>query len=509
MKLKYILPAFIAMFAALVSCSDEDEVKLLDEVRVSSSYVALPVDGGNNTITVNAVGDWSIDASSVPEWLTISPMNGSKGETSVQFSADKTVDGRTAELLLNCGSVTQRINVIQGLAEVSDATCAEVIAGPESKTYRVTGVVTAIANTSYGNFYMNDGTGQIYIYGTVDASGQYNWAKFGIEVGDEVTVQGPKTTYNGVVELVDATFISVNKSLIKVESSHLVGDEETTVIPLEGGEYQINLSCKGQGVSLDIPEDAKSWLSIQSIQSTSGAATVIVKAAENKGGDRSTKLVFHTTDGKKDYTAELAISQKGAILEVSIAEFNAASVGDTFYRISGVISNVYNEAKGRFYVKDWSGETYVYNMANFADAGVKAGDIVTIVGKRDQYNDVIEMTSAYFESTIPVTEVSIAEFLTKDDSKEVFYMITGTITEIKNSTYGNLYITDGNGNTVYVYGCYSGYGATGDNRKEFLGNNNIVVGDKVTMIGYKATYNGEIEICGGTCFSFEHAVVEE
>lgn len=227
MKLKYILPAFIAMFAALVSCSDEDEVKLLDDVRVSSSYVALSQLGGENTITVNAVGDWSIDAESVPEWLTISPMNGSKGETSVKFSAAEAIDGRTAEIKLNCGKSTQLINVIQGLAVIGDATCAEVIAGPESKTYRVTGVVTAIANTTYGNFYLNDGTGEIYIYGTKDSSGNYNWAKFGIEVGDEVTVQGPKTVYGSVVELVDATFIKVNKSLIKVEAAHVVGDEES------------------------------------------------------------------------------------------------------------------------------------------------------------------------------------------------------------------------------------------------------------------------------------------
>ncbi|MGN1265116.1 MAG: BACON domain-containing protein [Muribaculaceae bacterium] len=508
MKLKYILPAFIAMFAALVSCSDEDEIKLLDEVRVSSSYVALSQLGGENTITVNAVGDWSIDGESVPEWLTISPMNGSKGETTVTFSAAEAIDGRTAEIKLNCGKSSQRINVIQGLAVIGDATCAEVIAGPESKTYRVTGVVTAIANTTYGNFYLNDGTGEIYIYGTVDASGSYNWAKFGIEVGDEVTVQGPKTVYGSVVELVDATFISVSKSLIKVESTQVVGDDEATDVPLEGGQLQVNLTCKGQGVSVEIPEDLKSWLSIESIKNAGTSSTIIFNVARNDGGDRSAKLVFTTTDGKKNYTAETSFTQKGAILEVSIADFNAAPVGDTFYRISGVVSSVYNASKGRFYVKDWSGETYVYNMAGFADTGVKEGDIVTIVGKRDQYGDVIEMTSAYFENTIPVTEISIADFLTKEDSKDVFYMVTGTIAEIANETYGNIYIKDDEGYTLYVYGCYSGYGATGDNRKNFLADNNIVVGDKVTMIGYKDTYKGVIELCGGTCFSFEHVAAE-
>ena len=124
MKLKYILPAFIAMFAALVSCSDEEEPKFLNDLRVSSSYVALSQLGGETTITVNAMNDWSFDAESLPSWLTVSPMNGSKGETTVTFSAPETIDGRITEIKLNCGSNTQLINIIQGLPVVPDATCA-------------------------------------------------------------------------------------------------------------------------------------------------------------------------------------------------------------------------------------------------------------------------------------------------------------------------------------------------------------------------------------------------
>ena len=142
-----------------------------------------------------------------------------QGRLSITFSADATLDGRTAELQLVCGGKTQHINVIQGLSTVSDATCAEVIAGPDSKTYRVTGTVTSIANTTYGNWYLNDGTGEVYIYGTLDAKGQTkNFLSLGLEVGDVVTVEGPKTTYNGTVELVDVTVVSIKKSLIKVDS---------------------------------------------------------------------------------------------------------------------------------------------------------------------------------------------------------------------------------------------------------------------------------------------------
>ena len=153
----------------------------------------------------------------MPSWLTVSPTSGSTGETTVNFSAPAALDGRTAEILLTCNGATQRINVIQGVATVSNATCAEVNAGPDSKTYRVTGTVTNIVNTTYGNWYLEDATGSIYIYGTLDAKGgTKNFLSWGLEVGDEITVEGPKTTYHGTVELLDVTVIKINKSLIKV-----------------------------------------------------------------------------------------------------------------------------------------------------------------------------------------------------------------------------------------------------------------------------------------------------
>ena len=311
-----------------------------------------------------------------------------------------------------------------------------------------------------------------------------------------MTVQGPKTTYNGTVELVDVSVVKVNKSLIKIAEI----DPENAVLPVEGGNFTVKLDNKGNGVYVDIPADAQSWLSIASISGN----TVVFKVAPNEGGDRNTKLVFKTKSGGKDYTTEQTLAQKGAIIACSIADFNAAEVGSTIYRITGVITRVANASYGNYYIRDWSGETYVYgtgSKGDFEAGGWKVGDIVTVIGKRDEYKGTIEMTGSTIENTISVTEISIADFLTQADSKSVYYMVTGTIDEIANETYGNLYINDGAGNRLYVYGCYPGYGATGDNRKGHIAAAGIKVGDQLTMIGYKDTYNGTIELCGGVYFS--------
>lgn len=503
MKLKYLFPLFIATVALITSCTDEDSVTLLDEIQVSSSYVSLPEGGGSATITVTAQDSWTAEKVMTEKdsvkWLTISSMAGSAGETELTFSAPSTLDGRTAEVLLHCAGKTQRINIIQGLPKISEATVEDVKAGPDGKTFRVTGVATSIVNTEYGNWYLTDETGTIYIYGTLDAKGsEKNFLSLGLEVGDEVTVQGPKLTYGSTIELVNVTVIKINKSLVKVDSV------ENEVLPVEGGEFTAYLTCKGQGVSVEIPEDAKSWLSISSIESAGEEVVVKFKAAANAGGDRGTTITFRTTDGSKNYTTQATLSQKGAIVKATVAEFLAAEVGDTQYRLSGVITNITNTTYGNLYLRDFSGETYVYGIQDFQDKGLKVGDIITIVGKRAAFNGTPQVGSAVLESVIPVTAATIAEVLTKPDSSQDYYMVTGEITEVVHESYGRLYLKDGDSN-IYVYGCSPGWGATGDARNNLLATRGIKVGDTLTVIATKGSYQGVAQLANGFYFSHESA----
>lgn len=509
MKLKYLFPLFIATVVLMTSCADEDAVTLLDEIQVSSSYVSIPEGGGSTTITVTAKENWTAEKVTTEkdpvEWLTISSTTGSAGETELTFTAPSAIDGRTAEVLLSSAGKIQRINIIQGLATISEVTVAEANAGPDGKTFRVTGVCTSILNTEYGNWYLEDETGSLYIYGTLDAKGNTrNFLSLGIEVGDEVTIEGPKSTYNGSPQFVNVTVVSIKKSEIKVDSV------ENEVLPIEGGEFTAFLTCKGEGVSVDIPEDAKSWLSISSVESAGTNVVVKFKAEANTGGDRGITLVFRTTKESREYTTETTLTQKGAIVKATVAEFLAAAVGDTQYRLTGVITNIANATYGNLYLRDFSGETYVYGIQDFQEKDLKVGDIITIVGKRAEYKGTPQVGGAVLESVIPVTAATIAEVLAKPDSSTDYFMITGEITSIANDVYGNLYLKEGD-SEIYVYGCYPGYGATGDFRKGLIADKGIKVGDELTVIGTKTTYTNSttgistIQLANGIYFSHESA----
>ena len=504
MKLKYLylFPLLIAMLATITSCDEDQTATMLDEIKVSSSYVAIPEAGGSQKITINALDSWTVEKVTTDkdpvEWLTLSSTSGSAGESTLTFTAPSAIDGRTAEVLLKSGGKTQRINIIQGLPVISEATVAEAKVAPDGKTLRLSGVVTKIENTIYGNWYLTDDTGELYIYGTLDKKGAtQNFVSLGIELGDEVTIEGPKSSYNGVAQMVNVMVIEIKKSLIKVDSV------ENEVLPIEGGEFIAHLVVKGEGVSVDIPEDAKSWLSISSIESAGEEAIVKFKAAANTGGDRGTTIKFRTVKDGKTYSSETSLSQKGAIVKATIAEFNAAAVGDTQFRLSCVITKIAHETYGNLYLKDFSGEVLVYGIKDFKEKDLKVGDIITIVGKRAEYNGP-QVGDAVLESVKPVTPITIAELLTKEVSTEVYYMVTGDIKEITNASYGNHYLEQ-DGSSIEVYGTYPGYGATGDFRKNLFADKDIKVGDQLTVIGTRGAYGEKAQLSNGIYFSHESA----
>ena len=552
MKLRYYFIALLGLLFFATSCEEDFSITLLDEVQVSSSYVAIPVGGGSTAITVTANDAWEINAETVPTWLTISPTTGAAGETTVTFSAESTLDGRNGTVDLNCAGKTQKINVIQGLSTISTATCAEVLAGPDNKTFRVTGVCTAIANTQYGNWYLNDGTGELYIYGTVNNSGSYDWSSFDIEVGDEVTVQGPKSTYNGTVELVDAAFISVSKSLIKVESI----EPESANLTSDGGDYTINLVCKGDGVSVSVPEDAQQWLSIKAINGNS----VVFHAAANTAGPRSTTLVFNTTKSGKSYSAETTISQDGlsGTLDVpfTVAEaiaycnkLGGTSASD-FY-IKGKVSKVLytfssGYGTGTFWISDdgaFNGaengkssddkahdfECYsVYWFGNQpwvdGNAQVSIGDEVIVCGKVTLYNGLAETSSknAYVYSINGATTdangvgsleypfnvkgaIDVANAIGGTSDFDVFVKgIASKILYTFSASYGTgtFWLSDDgafngaeNGKSsddkAHDFECYSVYWY--NNTPWAEGDGQVEVGDEVTVCGKITLYNGLAE----------------
>lgn len=486
MKLKNLFLALAAFAATAVSCV-KAELAQLDEIQVSQSYIALPVEGGSCDVTVTATGSWEI--TDIPEWLTVAPASGVAGKTVVTFSAEATSATNESVLKLLCAGKTQLLTVLQmaDKVELPITSCAEVNAAEDGITFKIKGTITAIENTTYGNLYVTDETGSVYIYGTLYEGATKQFSKYGVEVGDIVVVEGPRGNYKGSPQLVNATILEIEKSLIKVDSV----DPETAELPLEGGILTITLTAKGDGVDVVIPEENKSWISVSGMKVSGTSAVVSFNIAENAGGDRSSELSFKTTKGGKTYTAVTSFSQKGAIIEATAAEINAAADGDTQYRITGYVSKVANTKYGNLYIKDYSGEVFVYGTNDFATSGIEEGDIITVVGpKTTSPSSAPQMKNVTLEKRIDVQDIDLAGFKALEDNKEAWYRISGTVakstednTKWDLETYGNFALTDGT-TEVYVYGVVPGWGGT----KGQFGTLGVKEGDKLTIVCHKASY---------------------
>lgn len=519
MKIKYFFPFLLAALTmVVVGCDDDDDVAQLGGLRVSQSFVSLDMVGGSASVTVTASGDWAFETADIPSWLTVSPASGSAGQTDVSFSAPATLDGRNVTLRLVSGSFVQEINVIQGKAEAALATCKEVIDGADGKTYKVKGHIVSIRNTKYGNIDIADETGQIYLYGTLDKEGKKAnepVASWGLEVGDVITVVGPKTTYNGVVELVDVEVVAIEKSLAKILSP-------VDTLKKEGGVLEVKVAYKGFALAPSVDEAYQEWVHFAGMDIWQGTKTAVepnpadtalvrFNISANAAGERSGVVSFSTTKEGSTSNVSYKFVQEGSIVDVNISDFVAAPVGDALYRVSGVITKVAKATYGNVYIRDYSGEVYVYGIGakgDFEAAGLKEGDVVTLIGKRAEYNGSAQMGSGKLESSISVTDVTIDEFLTKEDNPNVYYRVTGTVDEVANATYGNLYLKAGD-TRLYVYGCYPGWGAKGDARKNCLADKGIEVGDQLTVIGVKSTYNAVPQVNGGVYFSHVKPEVSE
>jgi hypothetical protein len=118
-----------------------------------------------------------------------------------------------------------------------------------------------------------------------------------------------------------------------------------------------------------------------------------------------------------------------------------------------------------------------------------AGDYVIILGTLGQYNGTPQMKNGWIQSWTTPTTIPAVKDTVKDFEKNQYTsdkaIISGVITEVQNTTYGNVVIADAEGNSILVYGLYNANGVT---RYDAM-TTKPVVGDTITVLGIVGKYN--------------------
>jgi len=199
------------------------------------------------------------------------------------------------------------------------------------------------------------------------------------------------------------------------------------------------------------------------------------------------------------------------------------------YSVTGEIVEVYNTQYGNMKLSDGNGNVLtIYGTYN-ADGTLRydamevkpaVGDTVTIYGIVGQYNNTPQIKNGWVTNLVPGSaestdpeadsELTIAQAIELGTSKlhNVYtaakYYVIGQITEVYNEQYGNMRITDTNGNILTIYGTY---GADGADRYDALAEK-PVAGNYVKLYGIIGQYNNTPQMKNGWIVEFSSEPIE-
>ena len=209
---------------------------------------------------------------------------------------------------------------------------------------------------------------------------------------------------------------------------------------------------------------------------------------------------FVPSETPKDPTTLTSIKDILAIGEK--LEHNANTVEK--YLVSGTITEIKNETYGNLYITDAEGNTlYIYGLydkdgtTRYDAMATKpeVGDTITVLSIVSNYNGP-QLKNAVIKSHVkapttadgstPIADIlAIGNNLAHNTATTEQYTVKGTVTEVKNTTYGNFYIVDEAGNSLYVYGLYDEAG----NRYDAMATK-PEVGDYVVLYSVVSNSNG-------------------
>ena len=186
--------------------------------------------------------------------------------------------------------------------DVQKVTVAEFLAAAEDSTiYELTGTITSVVNTTFGNFDLTDDTGTVYIYGLCSPEGtEKYWAESGAKLGDDITIQTIRTSHNNAPQGKNAIFVELVSPGTRAFWSF---DATATSFTAAGGDKEIGLAIYNTTAEVVATSDNKQFTAAYA----DGALTITAK--ENTASEAIEGTITVTCGSLKQ---TIAVSQAAA-----------------------------------------------------------------------------------------------------------------------------------------------------------------------------------------------------
>lgn len=534
MRIRTLISGSLALAAMLFaqSCGDKNEPEGLPEINLSKNVIEFQQEASSETIKVASTREWFL--SNCPEWIAVDPKKGKDPngmDVTISVLGNTGLD-REAALKFSIGYDTKTLTVKQkGTGSATDLVVYhndfdktdavksedgwktyldsfdgwknETGSGLSSIDYAFNGMSARQTSSGASNGTYSDypGSGKNYLWFAKENYFQVknitlpeNTVNYVLSFGSERNLyQAADNTFKHDEFLVYVS--NDGKKWVALEYAFPNGDKSrrwdlaSTTFTVPAGTKSLYVYMTATVASAYMVDDLDLSVAAE-------AGTVI---DFSKGVDLGTGG-GETPDPGSDYTK--AESK-------TVAEFIAAADKATYYKLKGTVSG-YNSTYCSFDLTDATGTIYVYNTANKGEwsSKIKDGGTVELAGLYDYYDgksqhevvkaQILSFTEGETPDPSEIKDATVAEFIAAEVSTTQLYRLTGTITEIQNTTYGNLMLKDATGE-VLIYGVKKDKDAGNTSFSE-LG---AEVGDKLTVVGQRGAYNTTIEMKSGYCEKLE------
>ncbi len=360
---------------------DKIEILAGGEMPIIETLTVTP--DPNNPETVSYEGDvlnYIVTTANIESWTATSNNDAFvveivDGGFKVIVAANEATTGRNATITVAGGSKSETVTITQEAspAQAQSVTIAEFLAKEVNTTdwYQLTGEITEIVSSTYGNINVKDETGTVYVYGltaTQQTSNDKSFASIGLVVGDIVTFNTLRSEHNNNPQAggtIPAYYVSH-----RVAPSLSVSPNVLTFAP-EGGSLTITATTANFVGTVTLTATSDNNHFTTSIDGN----TITVTAAENTGtASINGTLTVTATDGTDTMIATVTLTQNKPVPpaqkgDVLWAESFSGFTNGEVPSVSNDNTTVFGNGTVPYLCTDGSSETKVFATGDMLAGG--------------------------------------------------------------------------------------------------------------------------------------------
>ena len=290
---------------------------------VTPTEYTFSAGGGEAEFEIKAMNGFNaeVTATTDAEWLTLSSDDNIVcAEAAMNEDAARSATITFSAEGCNSVEVTVKQEAAENSGEEDDdtMTIAKFLDLKDTATeYTLTGKITSVANTTYGNFNLTDATGTVYVYGllTPEGTAQKQWAAAGLKQGDVITIKGKYSVYNNSPQIKNAVYVS---------HYGLSLDNTNIEFDAEGGSKTVNVTLTNTTEAIEISNSNSHF-------SVTNSGNVITIVAPKNETDTVLSGTITVTVGMADATITVAQAYNSSSNEPAwtlVTDVNTLVAGD-------------------------------------------------------------------------------------------------------------------------------------------------------------------------------------